>query len=300
MEAQFLKFKVLFCIFTCLLHADASVFSYEEALVKYDENNLKMPEPESDGRVQTLNKKGAVPAKLDYATIEFLKFAEGKVVLDVGGTYGKVMITALRQRKSTQYTLNDLDKRHLCIAAKTLQGKINENKLSPSSTEQVKFVQADITNARDMKNFGTTYDAILVGRVLHYFTPDQLEMAVKHLFLLLKPGGRIFVVSITPYVKRFEPFIKEYERRIKVKEKNPGFVKSLLEYVNRDPEVVTQEQIKNLHDEPFFFLDDKVLRTVFERNGFRVIECKMMPLSYKSKSWELDGRENVILIAEKP
>ncbi len=298
MEAKSLKFKVLFCIFTCLLQADASVFSYEEALVKYDENNLKMPEPESDGRIQTLNKKGAVTAKFDYATIEFLKFAQGKVVLEIGGTYGKVMITALRQSKSTQYTLNDLDPRHLFIAAKILQSKVNENKLKPNSAQQVKFIRADVTNAQNIKNFGATYDAIFVGRVLHFLTPDQLEDAVKHLFLLLKPGGRIFVVAITPYVKRFEKFILEYERRINAKEENPGFVKSLHEYVN--PEVTAPEQIKNISIEPFFFLDDKALRAVFERNDFRVIECKMIPLSYKSKSWELDGRENVILIAEKP
>lgn len=296
MDIKFLKLKVLFCICSCLLYVDATVLSYADALGGYDKESLKIPEPEVDGRIQTLNKKGGVTAKFDYATIEFLKFSEGKVALEIGGAYGKVMLAALKRNKTTQYILSDLEICHLYIAAKILQKKINENKLPPNSVDRVKFIQADIANAQSLKNFGT-YEAILVGRVLNYLTPEQLEITVKHLFLLLKPEGRIFIVAGTPYVNRYKKFIPEYERRIKDKKENPGFVKSLLEYVNT--EVTTPEQIKNISREPFFFLDDKVLRDIFERNGFKVIECKMTPLSYKSKSWEFDGRENVILIAEK-
>lgn len=292
----------------CLLHVSAGqvsdqVFTYVEALAKCDELNLKHQTPEADGRIQTLNKKGAVTAKPDYATLEFLKYAKGKSVLEIGGAYGSVMLTALHQSKDTKYTLSDLDERHLFIASKRLAEEIQESKLSSGSkldsdsTNQVQFIQADITKAQDINNIGT-YEAILVGRVLHYLTPEQLEMTVKHLFLLLKPAGRVFIVAITPYVKRYENFIPEYERRVAAGEANPGFVQSLRAYLNSN--VTTQEQRDNIADEPFFFLDDKVLRSAFENNGFRVIECKMMPLSYKSTSWELDKRENVILIAEKP
>jgi SAM-dependent methyltransferase len=273
------------------------VFTYELALAKCDELNLKPQTPEADGRTQTLNKKGAATAKFDYASIEFLKFAKGKSVLEIGGTYGNVMLTALQQSQNTKYTLSDLDGRHLFIAAKRLAEKINENKLDMDSAKQVQFIQADITKDQDISNIGT-YEAIFVGRVLHYLTPEQLEVTVKHLFLLLKPAGRIFVVAITPYVKRYESFIPEYERRVGAGEKNPGFVQSLQPYLNRD--VTTESQCKNITDDPFFFLDDKVLRSVFEKNGFRVIESTMKPLSYVSTSWALDGRENVILIAEKP
>jgi SAM-dependent methyltransferase len=299
---------MLFFTAMCLLHVSAGqvsdqVFTYVEALAKCDELNLKPQTPEADGRIQTLNKKGAVTAKPDYATLEFLKYAKGKSVLEIGGAYGSVMLTALHQSKDTKYTLSDLDERHLFIASKRLAEEIQESKLSSGSkldsdsTNQVQFIQADITKAQDINNIGT-YEAILVGRVLHYLTPEQLEMTVKHLFLLLKPAGRVFIVAITPYVKRYENFIPEYERRVAAGEANPGFVQSLRAYLNSN--VTTQEQRDNIADEPFFFLDDKVLRSAFENNGFRVIECKMMPLSYKSTSWELDKRENVILIAEKP
>jgi hypothetical protein len=38
---------------------------------------------------------------------------------------------------------------------------------------------------------------------------------------------------------------------------------------------------------------------LFSNNNFKIILSKMVPLGYQSKSWSLDGRENVILIAEK-
>ncbi len=284
------------------MHAVAAVFSYEQALTQFDELNLKIQTPEKDGRTQTLNKKGAVTAKFDSVTKKFLKYInqlakeKGTVkVLEVGGTYGDVMLEALKQSYKVQYTLNDLDRRHLFIAAKKLY--LQDNRLNRNSTNQVQFIQDDIINAQNIKNSGP-YEVIFIARVLHFLNPDQLNAAIRNLFLLLKSGGRIFVVAITPYVKRFDKFIPEYERRVKAGEENPGFVKSLLDYVNT--EVTTPEQIKNISEEPFFFLDDKVLRTIFEDVGFKTIECKMMPLSYKSESWELDGHENVILIAEKP
>jgi|GEM_PF-542394 len=296
------KIRMLFVTVMCLSHVCAEpdgnrVFTYEQALAKCDELDLKPPVPDADGRLQTLNKRGAVTAAPDYATLEFLKYAKGKSVLEIGGAYGSVMLTALHQSKDTKYTLSDLDERHLFIASKRLAKEMQENKLDMDSAKQVQFIQADITKDQDISNIGT-YEAIFVGRVLHYLTPEQLEVTVKHLFLLLKPAGRIFVVAITPYVKRYESFIPEYERRVGAGEKNPGFVQSLQPYLNRD--VTTESQCKNITDDPFFFLDDKVLRSVFEKNGFRVIESTMKPLSYVSTSWALDGRENVILIAEKP
>lgn len=290
------NYKILLVFAACFITVNSETFTYQQAIKECDSLNLKIQKPEPDGRVQTLNKKGAVTARFDYIEREFLKFGKGKEVLEIGGCYGDVMLHALKQSTSTKYILSDLDKRHLFIAAKKLAEKIQKNWLKLDSVNQVKFVHADITNADHVKNFGQ-YEAILVARVLHFFTPEQLELTVKHLFLLLKPGGRVFVIAITPYVKRFQKFIPEYEKRVKNVEKYPGFVKSLREYVDTD--VTTPEQIKNIHEEPFLFLDVKTLRETFEQNGFKVLECRNAQLNYKSASWSCDGRENVILIAQK-
>ena len=290
------KFKILLIFGVCFIKANAQGFTYEQASAQFDALNLKIQKPEADGRVQTLNKKGAVTARFSYIERAFLKFGKGKEILEIGGCYGDIMLHALKQNNTTRYVLNDLDKRHLFIAAKKLAEKIQDNWLTPESVNRVQFVEADITKADHVKNFNH-YEAILIARVLHFFTPEQLELVVKHLFLLLRPGGRVFVIAITPYVKRFQKFIPEYERRVEAGEAYPGFVGSLRDYV--DSTVTTSEQIKNIHEGPFLFLDSHTLRAIFERNGFNVLECRTTPLCYKSDSWSYDGRENVILIAQK-
>ena len=288
--------KILLIFAVCLVSIKPEEFTYQQAITGCDALNLKIQKPEADGRVQTLNKKGAVTARFAYIEREFLKFGNGKKIMEIGGCYGDVMLHALKQSTTTQYVLSDLDRRHLFIAAKKLAEKIQKNWLKPDSVNQVHFVEADITNVDHVKNFDQ-YEAILVARVLHFCTPEQLELTVKHLFLLLKPGGRVFVIAITPYVKRFQKFIPEYERRVKAGEKYPGFVKSLRDYVDAD--VTTPAQIKNLHGEPFLFLDVGTLREVFVHNGFNILECHTIPLNYQSISWSYDGQENVILIAQK-
>ena len=295
-KIRFLSLFFLVSLF--FLHAET--FTYDHALAECDKLDLHPQIPESDGRTHTLNKKGAVTAVFDYAIQAFIEFSAWKEVLEIGGTYGDVMLAALKQNKETKYTLNDIEPRHLFIAAKKLQKKIQNKELSEDSIKQVNFLQGDITKTEYFKDMGH-YDAILVGRVLHFLNPKEMKIAIQNIYNLLKPGGRVFVVAITPYVKRYEKFIPIYKKRVEDGIENPGYVESLLEYVNSD--VTTPEQIKNISPEPFFFLDDNVLEKFFESQGFKVIECKMMPLAYnagKSISWTLDGRENVILIAEKP
>ena len=177
-----------------------------------------------------------------------------------------------------------------------MEGKIRQNWLESSSINQVSFVKVDITKGCNTQNIGL-HDAIYVGKVFHFLTPDQFETAVKHLFLLLKPKGRVYVTTLSPYLKHYEKFIPEYEKRVKSKEKYPGFIKSLRSCINVNKN--TPLQITNMIDDSFLFLDPKTLKEVFENNGFKVLECKFVPLSHRSKLWSYDGREYVIIIAEK-
>lgn len=274
----------------------SSTFTYEQALTKFYELNLQSPKPDADGRVQTLNKKGAASASFDYAMRKFLEFGKDKNILEIGGCYGDVMLQALKQSEKTKYTLSDLDDRHIFIAAKGLFDKIQQDWLAQNSADQVKFVQADISKSTEVHEIGE-YDAIYVGKVLHFLTPAQFDLAIKHLFLLLNPKGRVYITALSPYLKHFENFIPEFERRIKAKEKNPGFIPRLRDYISISDR--TPPQIMNMIDDTFLFLDPQIMREAFENHGFHVIECRFAPLTHKSKLWAHDNREYVILIAEK-
>lgn len=274
----------------------AANFTFHQALENFYKLKPNIPAQESDGRMQTLNRKGETSPNFDYATLSFLDYAQNKRVLEIGGAYGNVMLEALRRSPTTVYHLNDLDERHLSIAAYRLQKKIEQKKICTDGLENIEFIYGDITT--ESWKVKEAYDAILMARVIHFLTPTQIEQALTNLYASLKSGGRVFITSITPYVKRYKQFIPEYESRLKAGDPYPGFVTDLRKYVNNDG--TTQKQIANISDGQFMFLDVTVLTRLFTKAGFKVLECSFKPLSYKSDSWALDGRENVILIAEKP
>lgn len=274
----------------------AATFTFHQALESFYKSKPNIPSPESDGRTPTLNKKGATSPKPDYVTLEFLKFAEKKRVLEIGGAYGNVMLSALQRNSATIYHLNDLEEKHLTIAAFRLQEKIEQREICMNGLENVQFIYGDIT--QPSWKVAEPYDAILMARVIHFLNPAQIQNALSNLYASLKPGGRIYIVALTPYVNRYKSFIPEYEKRLKAGDPYPGYVKDLRKYANKD--VTTPNQIKSISDGPFMFLDDIVLSRLFKKAGFKILECSLKPLSYHSPSWALDGRENVILIAEKP
>lgn len=290
-----IKTLLVLCVSIYPIFSAAS-FTFHQALESFYKLQPSLPNAESDGRTPTLNKKGATSPTFDYVTLEFLKFAKSKRVLEIGGAYGSVMLEALRRDSSTIYHLNDLDERHLSIAAFRLQEKIDHREICMEGLENVRFISGDITGPS--WNIKKPYDAILMARVIHFLTPTQINQALTNLYTSLKSGGRVFIIAMTPYVNRYKPFISEYERRLKTGNDYPGFVENLRPYVNKA--VTTPNQINSISDGHFMFLDDVVLSKLFSKSGFKVLESKLMPLSYKSDSWTLDGRENVILIAEKP
>ena len=269
--------------------AHAKIYSFADALAEYTKRGLVQPEPQDDGRIQTLNRKGATSPALDEATIEFIKFAKGKKVLEIGGAYGRVMIETLSKYKDTIYNLNDLHADHLFIAAHNL-----EQAHLGIKAENVEFIEGDIANGLGLKE---KYDAILIARVLHFFDPEQLNAAIGNIKALLKPGGRVFVIAITPYVKRYDKFIPEYKKHLAQNEEYPGYVKSLYDWINKD--VTSKSQLATISPEPFMFLDDVVMSRLFKKHGYKIISCKLVSLGYKSASWSLDGRENVVLVAEQ-
>ena len=288
--------RLLFLLIATLLVTNSinvsfgKTYTFEEALQNYRDLGLKLPEAEQDGRIQTLNKKGAMSPVFDDATVAFINQSQGKKVLDVGGAYGKTMIECLTRFSDVTYTINDLDERHLFIAA----NELNNAKIEEQTLNRIRFIAKDFADI----NTDEKYDLVLVGRVLHFLKPDQATKVISNISQILKPGGQVFVVAITPYVKRYKSFIKVYEMRLANGVEYPGYVKSLRTWLNRN--ATSKSQISQISDTTFMFMDNKVLSKLFNRSGLQVSKCDMVPLKYKSASWSLDGRENVILIAKKP
>ena len=252
--------------------------------------NLQMPEPDPDGRIQTLNKKGAISPQLDDISRAFVEMAAttGTHVLEIGAGYGTACIEALK-KGAESYAVNDLDVRHL----KILASRVNE--LNPEYLSRITLVPGAFPDEVQIPE--QCYDAILIARVLHFLSPKQVKPALRAAFRFLKPGGEVYAVMLSPYVRGYMSFIPTFEERVLNKEPFPGYVENLLDI--SDQSLIPESALKNMDKEPFLFFDKRTAKSFFEEAGFEVIKSVEMPLAYPSKIWQLDGRENIGVIAIK-
>ena len=100
----------------------------------------------------------------------------------------------------------------------------------------------------------------------------------------------MFVTCETPYRKPLIPFLEVYRARTASGDPWPGCVENVHDYVPRNANL------------PAFmnFLDDVVLARVFREAGFANINAFLFARPYLPSEVQLDGREGVGLIAEKP
>lgn len=232
-------------------------------------------------RVPTLNKFGSnycFNTKLTEAFLSYCKEAAKPFhVLEVGAAFG--IKSAQIVQTGASLTVNDLDPRHLEIIRSTFYALSSRN----SHFENASFFSGNYLNTPLGNN---NFDAILIESVIHFLTPDEtLQMADK-LYSDLKPGGRIFLIVSSPFLR----FISEvHEERKAQNDLWPGYFP--------DPSVVHPLYVR-LH-KPYHFFDKETLSKVLIEAGFSIVEARYLPLPHHEYDMGLDGREGLMIIAEK-
>ncbi len=292
MKKSFL-FLCLGCFLGTLPPLKAEYVSMEAALALAKKDKLELPQPQKDGSYQSFNKRGSAIAKLNIITKEFIEYASAgeKRVLQLDATFGHITLKALK-RGIRDFVATDTDMRHLAIIAK----RFNENPRFKGNKSLKLFHGPFPESFKDFED--NSFDAVLLNRVIHFFTPTETTHTLKEVFRILKPGGRVFIIAVTPYVKRFETFIPLYKQRLLLNRRYPGYVKNLKYFAN--PEVTTPKQMAQMHDKPFMFFDAQLMHRVLSESGLIVEKAVEFPLTFKSSIWSLDGRELVGAIAKKP
>ena len=227
--------------------------------------------------------------QLDQISREFVEAAAkpGMYVLEIGAGYGLACTEALKIG-AKKYTANDLDERHLKILA------MNVSKINPEFLDNIRLISGSFPN--DFVLEDSLYDAILIARVLHFLNPEELKHTLHAAYRILKPGGKIYAIMLSPYVKGYKSFIPEFERRLQTKQPYPGYIENLLDYT--DKSLIPKNALKNT-EQKFFFFDTRTAKSSFEDAGFIIEKNIEIPLAYNSKIWALDGRENIGIIAYK-
>ena len=256
-------------------------FNFEETFEKKLEEVIEPPN--NDGFISTLNSMGFMRNEItDIYSKEFLSFSENKKVLEIGAAYGVLSLECLKNG-STVYA-NDLDPKHLLILQEKWKKEKNYKK------ESLKLVQGSFPNEFDFPE--NTFDAISIIRVLHFFHPNEIQNSMKTLFKWLKPGGKLFVLNETPFLKNTQKFIPIYENRLKSNSIEwPSFCEDVSKYV----EIYSSNLPKFL----LFFTPEMLIRE-FKKSKFDIEKVSFVNQKEFPKTLVLDGRESCGGIAIKP
>lgn len=161
----------------------------------------------SGSLVKTTNNQGYMTKALsDLFSKQFVDVAKHSnkpvSLLEIGAAYGVATLEALKYNQATVFC-NDLGAEHLAVVE-------NESHLGQYPG---KFIPIVGRFPDEMMFESGAFDAVLISRVLHFFSGSDVIEAIKQVRSWLKPGGKLFIINETPYLSNWRSFLPEYERR---------------------------------------------------------------------------------------
>lgn len=249
--------------------------------------DLKIPE-ENRFRVPTMNQCGYMFTKFDPIVDRWLESVmknPRQVLFEVGGAYGNVAHAAL-EKGIKKYYLNDCEEKHLKIFARQLKEDKKEHLLP--SLELIVGKCPDDVKLRD-----NSLDAILVNKVLLFFTPDNIDSFIVWMKKGLKIGGRIYVFTVSPFYRGHEEILIGYDERKKKGIRFPGWCPSC--------EKMDVRKIYNPLVRPtsILYMETSTLKELFEGHGFQIVEeFELAIINEENPEWR-SGKDMTGIIVKK-
>lgn len=233
--------------------------------------------------IPTINKKGYVSPTLDEYGQLFLQYIHqisSSTVLDIGAGYGLVTVPALSA--GAFVVANDLDRGHLDI----LKTKIPSHLTDRLSLYLGKFPQ-------DLVFDPNSFDALIISHVLHFLKDEEIEQGLPLLYSWLKPGGKIFLTAITPYINVLKDFLPIYQKRKDEKLAWPGQIENIKKYCDHP--------CTDLNPDFIHVFEPDILERIFLEAGFNIEKVGFYSIHPGAEpDFRNDGRECVGIIASKP
>lgn len=250
-------------------------------------SDLKIPE-ENRFRVPTMNRFGYMFTKFDPLVIKWLESVmknPGQVLFEVGGAYGNVASAALKMGVK-KYYLNDCEEKHLRIFARQLKEEKKEHLFS--SLELIVGRCPDDVKLRD-----SCLDAILVNKVLHFFTPSNIDSFIEWVRKGLKIGGLVYIFTISPFYKGHEEILIGYAERKKAGIRFPGWCPSC---EKMDIGKIYNPQVRPVS---LLYMEMSTLKELFEGHGFQIVEeFDLAIINEENPEWR-PGKDMAGIIAKK-
>ena len=217
------------------------------AELSIDHNNNIFIDPKSITRIETPPRKeitgtftkthnpsgGFTTTPCDPVSQAFIEQAalsgrqEGKV-LEIGAAFGAATLEAIA--KGATVFCNDIDPENLAVVRQRfLEMSDDSNDSLTGDSNKLVLVPGELPN--ELIGLPEKYfDAILICRVLHFFSGAKIEESLALLSKLLAPKGKIYIVCETPYLRNWQRFIPEFNRRVENNEEWPGEITEPAKY----------------------------------------------------------------------
>lgn len=191
-------------------------------------NKTVLPEREEKAGefLKTYNPSGGfTTSACDPYSLKFIELAAsttktGGQVLEIGAAFGAATLQALF--KGATVYCNDIEPQNLAVVKSRYMKEMKLNKNSTSGDHD-KLILLPGAFPEELNGLPeSSFDAILICRVLHFFSGKKIEKSLSLIQKLLKPGGKFFVVCETPFLKNWQKFTFEHEKRLKAGVEWPG------------------------------------------------------------------------------
>jgi SAM-dependent methyltransferase len=223
------------------------------------ETCIPLPLENLTNPLATLNSQGYMLTylhELSRAFVEYSAIAPGSV-LDIGTAYGYVVLEALK--KGASVIANDLELKHL----EDLHKRIPENDLKRISYA-VGRVPGEVAFAPN------SLGAVLASGVLHYLSPLDFSLAIQNITSWLKPGGKFFLATPTPYTNFYQKFFPTFQKSRTLNKQWPGYIKDaskiLPEFFNNVPKSI-------------YLMDEESITENLEENGFEIEDMNFFDIT---------------------
>lgn len=189
------------------------------------------------------------PLKVTRDLYDFAALRKG-VYADIGAAYGIDSIALVK--RGAQVVAIDLDQHHLDF----LKEQLNEEELNRLEMRCQRFPE-------DVHLEEAFYDGVLLSRVLLFLSPDHLDQALNKVYRSLKPGGRVYVITVSPYSKGWDPVRTAFENHTRLLGSKPFLISNLWDVMPK-----TQTFLPN----SIQLFDQEILSSLLKYAGFKIMD----------------------------
>ncbi len=238
--------------------------------------------PNKTNIISTCNQQGFTYPLSEYGKA-FVSFAQSaqRPLLDIGAAFGIATIPALEM--GADVIAVDIERKHLDRINQNVPQHLKNN----LKTLQGRFPDIDFPT--------NSLAGVYISQVFPFLTGHEIEIGVKKIFNWLIPGGKVFVIAFTPYIKHCESFIPVYEKRLNEGKHWAGFIDDLSRYSS-------YKNIASHLPNQINHIDKSDLKRVLDRARFIIEKLEYFGDDEGSlpDGIRLDNRERVGAIATKP